>query len=70
MRKYCAESAAWVDCATLHSGHVEEPFLDTNERIEAERAADNKADVKAVLVIFLAVLGMALHFISGWTPLA
>jgi len=44
--------------------------LDTNERIEAERADDNRTDVKAILVIFLAVLGMAVHFISGWVPLA
>lgn len=44
--------------------------MDTNERIEAERAADNRTDVKAILVIFLAVLAMAVHFMSGWIPLA
>ena len=43
--------------------------MDTNERIEAERAEDNRTDVKAILVIFLAVLGMAMHFVSGWIPL-
>lgn len=44
--------------------------MDTNERIEAERAEDNRTDAKAILVIFLAVLAMALHFVSGWVPLA
>lgn len=43
--------------------------MDTNERIEAERADDNRTDVKAILVIFLALLGMAMHFVSGWIPL-
>ncbi|MGE0622539.1 MAG: hypothetical protein AB7I04_22165 [Pseudomonadales bacterium] len=44
--------------------------METNERIEAERAEDNRTDVKAVLAIFLALLGMALHYVSGWVPLA
>jgi hypothetical protein len=44
--------------------------LDSNERIEAERAADNRTDVKAILVIFCALIAMAVYFISGWTPLA
>lgn len=36
-------------------------------RIEAEREADQRTDVKAILVIFCAAIGMAVHFISGWT---
>lgn len=54
----------------MQSSHLEEASLDTNERIEAERADDSRTDVKAILVIFLAVLAMAVHFISGWVPLA
>lgn len=30
-------------------------------------AADRKADVKAILVIFTALVLGALHFVSGWT---
>lgn len=44
--------------------------METNERIDAERADDNRTDVKAILAIFLAALAMAVHFISGWIPLA
>ena len=29
--------------------------------------ADRKADVKAILVIFTALVLAAVHFISGWT---
>ena len=36
-------------------------------RIEAEREADNRTDVKAILVIFSAIIAMAVHFVSGWT---
>ena len=36
-------------------------------RIEAERADDHRTDVKAILVIFCAAIGMAVHFISGGT---
>jgi len=33
----------------------------------AAAAADRRADVKAILVIFTALLLAALHFVSGWT---
>jgi len=39
----------------------------SQSRIEAERPADNRTDVKAILVIFIAATGFAVHFISGWT---
>jgi hypothetical protein len=29
-----------------------------------------RTDVKAILVIFCALIAMAVYFISGWTPLA
>ena len=45
-----------------------EPGSDTSlSRIDAEREDDQRADVKAILVIFCAAIGMAVHFISGWT---
>ena len=37
------------------------------DRIEAERAADNRVDAWAILVIFCTAIAMAVHFISGWT---
>ena len=40
---------------------------DTSSRIEAEREDDQRTDVKAILVIFAAIIGIAVHFISGWT---
>lgn len=40
---------------------------ENRSRIEAERADDNRTDVKAILVIFCAAIGLALHYISGWT---
>ncbi len=36
-------------------------------RIEAEREDDNRTDVKAILVIFCAIIAIAVHYISGWT---
>jgi hypothetical protein len=36
-------------------------------RIEAERADDQRTDVRAILVIFSVTVLMALHFVSGWT---
>lgn len=33
---------------------------------EQAAAADRKADVKAILVIFTTMVLMALHFVSGW----
>jgi hypothetical protein len=36
-------------------------------RIEAEREDDARTDVKAILVIFCAIIAMAVHFMSGWT---
>jgi hypothetical protein len=35
--------------------------------MEAERRADRKADVWAILVIFSMLVAGALHFVSGWT---
>jgi len=37
------------------------------DRIERERAADSKADVRAILVIFTMLVLGAIHFVSGWT---
>ena len=34
---------------------------------EDPAAADRKADVRAVMVIFTALVLAAVHFISGWT---
>jgi hypothetical protein len=34
---------------------------------EALTAADRRTDVKAILVIFSALVLGALHFVSGWT---
>lgn len=34
---------------------------------EDTAAADRKADVKAILIIFTALVLMAVHFVSGWT---
>ena len=39
----------------------------STSRIEAEREDDNRTDVKAILVIFAAIIAMAVHFMSGWT---
>ena len=36
-------------------------------RVEAERADDQRSDVRAILVIFSVTVLMALHFVSGWT---
>ncbi|MFV2090220.1 MAG: hypothetical protein ACC642_06165 [Pseudomonadales bacterium] len=41
--------------------------MESTDRIEAERASDNKADVIAIIVIFAALVAGAVHFISGWT---
>ena len=38
-----------------------------NDRYLAERDADRKADAWGVLIIFCALIGIALHFVSGWT---
>lgn len=38
-----------------------------SETPEDVTAADRKADVKAILVIFTAMVLGAVHFISGWT---
>ena len=40
---------------------------ETPERIESERAADSKADVLAIFVIFSMLVLGAIHFVSGWT---
>ena len=40
---------------------------ETQSRIDAERPDDQRTDAKAILVIFCAVIAMAVHFISGWT---
>lgn len=37
-----------------------------SSRIEAEREADQRADVNALLVIFIALVLGAVFFISGW----
>ena len=42
--------------------------LETNERIESERAGDNRTDAGAILVIFLTLTAMAVHYMSGWVP--
>lgn len=34
---------------------------------EAEAQADRRADVKAILLIFVALVLGAVHFVSGWT---
>ena len=39
----------------------------TQSRIEAEREGDQRADAKAILVIFCTTIAIAVHFISGWT---
>ncbi len=36
-------------------------------RIDAERSDDQRADVRAILVIFSVTVLIALHFVSGWT---
>lgn len=36
-------------------------------RIDAERADDQRTDVKAILVVFVTAIAMVVHFISGWT---
>jgi len=36
-------------------------------RIEAEREADQRADIKSILVIFTMLVLGAVFFISGWT---
>jgi len=41
--------------------------LESNDRIDAERAADNRADVRAILVIFCTMVAGAVLFISEWT---
>jgi hypothetical protein len=41
--------------------------VETSERIDAERPADQKADAWGILVIFIAIVAGAVHFISGWT---
>jgi len=45
----------------------EDPGAASQSRIEAEREDDNRTDVKAILVIFIAAIGLAVHYISGWT---
>ncbi len=42
--------------------------METNERIESERADDHRTDVWAILAIFVTLTAMAVHFISGWIP--
>ena len=46
---------------------TQEPEAAGQSRIEAERADDQRADAKAILVIFCAAIAIAVHFISGWT---
>ncbi|MEJ2087845.1 MAG: hypothetical protein P8Y69_05115 [Gammaproteobacteria bacterium] len=41
--------------------------MESSDRIEGERAADRRADVVAILVVFCALVAGAVHFISGWT---
>lgn len=38
-----------------------------NQTPEEAAAADRKADVIGILVIFTGMVLMALHFVSGWT---
>ena len=40
---------------------------ETADRVESERAADSKADVRALFVIFTMLVLGAIHFVSGWT---
>ena len=56
-----------VDCRALHPAPVEDTNLEISERIQAEREADRRADVRAILVVFSALVAAAVHFISGWT---
>jgi hypothetical protein len=50
---------------------IDQPGADTvsdRERSPEEIAeADHKADLKAIIVIFVALVLGAVHFISGWT---
>ena len=41
--------------------------LEPTERMQAERPADRKADVRAILVVFAVLVLGAIHFVSGWT---
>ena len=41
--------------------------MERSERMAAERDADRKADIRAILVIFGALIAGAIHFVSGWT---
>jgi hypothetical protein len=41
--------------------------LESSDRIETEREADNRVDAKAILVVFCALVAAAVHFVSGWT---
>jgi hypothetical protein len=41
--------------------------LESTDRIEAEREADNRADTRAILIILCALIAGAVHFMSGWT---
>jgi hypothetical protein len=39
-----------------------------SDRIDAERAEDQRVDAKAIFVIFTALVLGAVYFISGWMP--
>ncbi|MEM8767609.1 MAG: hypothetical protein AAGE43_09210 [Pseudomonadota bacterium] len=52
------------DSATESSSETVDVSL---SRIDRERPEDRSADVKAILVIFVAATLFAVHFISGWT---
>jgi hypothetical protein len=49
-----------------HSGATN--FVSAKEKTSEDLAAeDRKADVKAIIIIFAALVLGALHFVSGWT---
>ncbi len=40
---------------------------ETTNSADSEGAADNKADLRAVVIVFCAAVAMAIHFVSGFT---
>jgi len=47
--------------------NLKQAYMESSERIESEREADNRADARAIFVVFCALVLGAVHYISGWT---
>ncbi len=39
----------------------------SDEQAKSERDEDTKADVKAIVIVFITAIVMAMHFVSGFT---